>query len=91
MSDLYSTDGPTPAAAANHLGQLHATDQHDPNTVSQQTLMAIAVILEERDRLLGIVKLARDMREAQKMYFRSKADLPGCKALESKFDKLVKE
>ena len=80
MPDLFDDSIPVPEA----VRMLEALAR----VVEEPYQRAIAVVLAHH---ADVVKTGRDMREAQNRYFKSKADLPQCKALEAKFDRLVKE
>jgi hypothetical protein len=54
----------------------------------QQALEVALGAMRDRGQILEVV---RKMRAAQRDYFRSKADLGRCKALESRVDGLLKE
>lgn len=91
MSLFDAPAGPTLDEHAAHLGRLHAADQHDPETVSPRTLDAVAAVLAERDQMVRLVSLVRQMRTAQRGYFRTKGGLSDCKALESRVDALLRQ
>ncbi len=80
MPDLFDDSIPVPEAA-RMLESL-------ARVVEEPYQRAIMALLQHH---ADVVKVGREMRDAQNRHFKSKADLPQCKALEAKFDRLVKE
>ena len=88
MPGLYDADLITPNEAANVLRQ--AADMGEiPPALAQ----AVIVLLDERDANRQTLRIAVDMRQAQRSYFRTKSqvDLRLSKVLEGQFDRLAKE
>lgn len=84
MPDLYERG---PQTTAEDLALLvDWADSEPPGPVK----WALARILLERQEILNVLGRVRQMRQAQREYFRTRGNLPTCRAMESRVDGLLK-
>lgn len=87
MSDMFGNDISVEEARGIIQARASVTD-------AEVVDRAFEAILDELARLNGIAKLAREVREAQRNYFRNRNDtaaLQTAKGLERKLDAALKE